>query len=466
MSRPTRCSRAASTSSRRGSATRARARSSRTTASCASTPGRTRRATAPRSSPCSAFGTRTLWSASSTTPPPISSGRSSMTSSARTRTWSSAAPRSTARRRSPRPRVEACPETAVHGSGGTVSASIRRRRTRVRERPTRAAPHRRSDGAPAPMLRRHGPWVPRAGGPRARPPLRPAPAASALACRRQTCGTRAGPNSAAGRRGRRRSAYEAPPAAADGGTRLGGAESKRRRRPRLPARQSRVTLLAPGARRLQPADARAPAAVDVERAEQAERPRQLAPQLLPLVGRQAPLAAERRRDALGVAHLHLAVPGELPQVGARRGAQQLLVAQALGEPRDPLHGGAPIGARRSVLRRRLLAVAGAHLPEPPPGAFPRPGLGLHDATVLHHRGLPRPGRLHRPPQHQREALPAAELAQLRDGARHVPLPVLEQAEQGDQLAVLLEGAFLGAPREKLVHGVVLPHLQAELGDLA
>src|SRR5207247_9519464 len=44
-----------------------------------------------------------------------------------------------------------------------------------------------------------------------------------------------GPNSAAGRRGRRRSAYEAPRAAADRGTRLGGAESKRRRRPRLPA---------------------------------------------------------------------------------------------------------------------------------------------------------------------------------------------------------------------------------------
>src|SRR5216117_1256305 len=50
-----------------------------------------------------------------------------------------------------------------------------------------------------------------------------------------------GPNSAAGRRGRRRSAYEAPRAAADGGTRLGGAESKRRRRPRLPAPPSRVT---------------------------------------------------------------------------------------------------------------------------------------------------------------------------------------------------------------------------------
>src|SRR6266704_657023 len=62
-------------------------------------------------------------------------------------------------------------------------------------------------------------------------------------CRRITCGTRAGPNSAAGRRGRRRSAYEAPRAAADGGTRLGGAESKRRRRPRLPAPPFRVALL-------------------------------------------------------------------------------------------------------------------------------------------------------------------------------------------------------------------------------
>src|SRR5204863_643259 len=108
----------------------------------------------------------------------------------------------------------------------------------------------------------------------ARPPLRPAPqpaqvqaaparshssrtfvtprtmkrrratACSLAACRRITCGTRAGPNSAAGRRGRRRSAYEAPRAAADGGTRLDGGESERRRRPRLPAPPSRVTLLA------------------------------------------------------------------------------------------------------------------------------------------------------------------------------------------------------------------------------
>src|SRR5438876_2551586 len=52
-----------------------------------------------------------------------------------------------------------------------------------------------------------------------------------------------GPNSAAGRRGRRRSAYEAPRAAADRGPPLGGAESKRSRRPRLPAPPSWVTLL-------------------------------------------------------------------------------------------------------------------------------------------------------------------------------------------------------------------------------
>src|SRR5207249_958569 len=170
-------------------------------------------------------------------------------------------------------RLGACPETAVHGSGGTVSASIRRRWTRVREQPTRAAPHRRSDGAPAPVLRRHGPGSPRgrpageaaatpharsrrrfkaaqAGSPSSRTFVTPRnmkrrkPIACLLSsCRRRTCGTRAGPNGTAGRRGRRRSAYEAPRAAADGDTRLGGAESKRRRRPRLPAPLSRVTLL-------------------------------------------------------------------------------------------------------------------------------------------------------------------------------------------------------------------------------
>ncbi len=54
---------------------------------------------------------------------------------------------------------------------------------------------------------------------------------------------RAGRNSAAGRRGRPRSAYEAPRAAVDRSTRFIGAESKRRGRPRLPAPPSRVTLL-------------------------------------------------------------------------------------------------------------------------------------------------------------------------------------------------------------------------------
>src|SRR5205809_6435457 len=68
----------------------------------------------------------------------------------------------------------------------------------------------------------------------------------ALGVPAKTCGTRAGPNSAAGRRGRRRRAYEAPRAAADRGTRLGGAESKRRRRPRLPAPPSRVTPFVAG----------------------------------------------------------------------------------------------------------------------------------------------------------------------------------------------------------------------------
>src|SRR5439155_19111591 len=118
----------------------------------------------------------------------------------------------------------------------------RRRRTRVRERPTRAAPHRRSDGAPAPVLRRDGPFVVHFVTPRS------------MKRRKHIVGLlsgvpakdvreRARPNSAAGRRGRRRSAYEAPRAAGDRGTRLGGAESKRRRRPRLPAAPSRVTLL-------------------------------------------------------------------------------------------------------------------------------------------------------------------------------------------------------------------------------
>src|SRR5207249_9957637 len=110
-------------------------------------------------------------------------------------------------------------------------------------------------GAPAPVLRRHGPQPAQVQAAQARSHSsrtfvtprnmkRREPIACLLStCRRKTRGTRAGPNSAAGRRGRRRSAYEAPRAAAEGGTRLGGAESKRRRPPRLPAPPSRVTLL-------------------------------------------------------------------------------------------------------------------------------------------------------------------------------------------------------------------------------
>src|SRR3989442_6933044 len=121
--------------------------------------------------------------------------------------------------------------------------------------------------------------VPRAGGPRARPPLRPAPAAGTgsrrrrrgpipsrtfvtprnmkrrkpiacllSACRRQTGGTHAGPKSAAGRRGRPPSAYEAPRAAADGGPRLRGPAPKGGRRPRLPAPPAPGTLLAEAGR--------------------------------------------------------------------------------------------------------------------------------------------------------------------------------------------------------------------------
>src|SRR5439155_24164962 len=55
--------------------------------------------------------------------------------------------------RRPRARLGASPETAVRGGGGAVSASIRRRRVGFLDRPPRAAPHRRSDGAPASPLR-------------------------------------------------------------------------------------------------------------------------------------------------------------------------------------------------------------------------------------------------------------------------------------------------------------------------
>src|SRR5207247_3439515 len=74
-------------------------------------------------------------------------------------------------------------------------------------------------------------------------PGRGAPAGSGwLRARADPCRKGAAPRGGAGWGGRRRGAYGAPPAPADRGIRLGGAESKRRRCPRLPAPQSRVTL--------------------------------------------------------------------------------------------------------------------------------------------------------------------------------------------------------------------------------
>jgi len=49
----------------------------------------------------------------------------------------------------------------VRGGGGTLSASIRRRWIGCFDRPPHAAPHRRSEGAPASPLRYS---APRAGG--------------------------------------------------------------------------------------------------------------------------------------------------------------------------------------------------------------------------------------------------------------------------------------------------------------
>src|SRR5439155_1556751 len=61
----------------------------------------------------------------------------------------------------------------------------------------------------------------------------------------------------AGRRGRRRSAYEAPNGSVAPGAVSSGAESKRRRCPRSRARQSRVTLLARNSHRAPSLPARA-----------------------------------------------------------------------------------------------------------------------------------------------------------------------------------------------------------------
>src|SRR5881392_3959705 len=77
---------------------------------------------------------------------------------------------------------------AVPGGGGAVSASIRRRRAGCLHRPPLAAPHRRSDGAPASPLRYSAPRACRtsAAGTRERWPraLGGAPLGSAL-CLRQ-----------------------------------------------------------------------------------------------------------------------------------------------------------------------------------------------------------------------------------------------------------------------------------------
>src|SRR5438093_7128356 len=134
-------------------------------------------------------------------------------------------------------------------------------------------PHGRCDDAPAPATRvapdraqrppklwlrantsrhkamSHGGWWPRRRGWSGS-----APRSFAVACgwraRTKPRRRRAGRKSAAGRRGRPRSAYEAPRATADRSTRFSGAESKRRGCPRLPAPPSRVTLLVPVVLRL------------------------------------------------------------------------------------------------------------------------------------------------------------------------------------------------------------------------
>src|SRR5438034_3525601 len=170
---------------------------------------------------------------------------------------------------------------AVRGGGGAVSASIRRRRAGCLHRPPPAAPHRRSDGAPASPLCYSAPRACRvsvAGTPRASRRWAFVASCSAagrrcatewdLACaalnlrRLRALGGAAASNAgrprgepavrdgAARERGRRRSAYEAPHGSVAPGPVSHGAESKRRRCPRSRARQSRGTLLLHAAQRL------------------------------------------------------------------------------------------------------------------------------------------------------------------------------------------------------------------------
>src|SRR5437763_3518211 len=162
-----------------------------------------------------------------------------------------------------------------------------------------------------------------------------------------------GGSSAAGRRGRRRSAYEAPRAAADRGTRLGGAESKRRRRPRLPAPPSRITLLMQqpgGGRRL------LVGVGDHQRVGDADP--ELAPRARLALDHH--LAAEQPGAPLHEREPH-AEAGRAPRsraVAPREELEQL--AHALGRDAGPRvahgeHGRAPLLARAH--RHRHLALA-------------------------------------------------------------------------------------------------------------
>ncbi len=90
----------------------------------------------------------------------------------------------------------------MRGGGSAVSASIRRRRAGCLHRPPPAAPHRRSDGAPASPLRYSAPRACRTSS--------PAESKQAMGVAGRLRGEPAVRDGAARERGRRRSAYEAP----------------------------------------------------------------------------------------------------------------------------------------------------------------------------------------------------------------------------------------------------------------
>src|SRR5438046_5131169 len=131
-------------------------------------------------------------------------------------------------------------------AGRFILSSIRRRRGGCLDRPPRAAPHRRSGGAPASPLRYSASRACRtsfAGTPRASRRWAFGVAAAQLA-RWPPAGGPAVRHGAARERGRRRSAYEAPHGSVAPGSVVSGAESKRRRCPRSRARTSRGAPLA------------------------------------------------------------------------------------------------------------------------------------------------------------------------------------------------------------------------------